>query len=1135
MMKNKMLFCLLSLVFLRLATVMGQNLNPIGKNEDIIQGFGKKVTGLDFTYHSSLPDIEQALLVRALDGKQDMVWESEQVPDQPRGKFINVVWLGAVGANLGNVQMDLAVNGQQLFSFFTERRKAWNYDLPDGSRLSFRATLVDGPGDLFGFFFLRLPVDKVTPGKPVRLAVTASKRNSQAWYMTFQSSIPTGLTFKSYPALKKVSGSLVQPVAVQVIWFGQPDKATLKINSRLARTFNLDFGVNQFTIHIPAVEQPTRYTFLLETKGLTQKEIIVLEPVRHWQVNFVQHTHTDIGYTRPQTEILAEHVRYIDYALDYCDATDSFPDEARFRWTCENSYAVEQYLKIRPEEQIQRLKERIREGRIEVTGMIFNFDETPDEQTYAASLDPVRLFLREGIPVTTAMQDDVNGFGWCLIDYFKPLGIRFVNMGINDSRALLPFDKPTAFWWESPSGNRVLAYRAEHYMIGNTHLGIHSQNFENFENSLMSYLDELAGKGYSYDLIPLQHSGYQTDNSPPSTLACDMVRQWNEKYEWPKLKTATISEFFEILESDHSMEIPVYRAAWPDWWTDGYATAAREAAAVRQAKAEIIANQGVLSIASLAGVSISEEIPDRIKEANRALHFYDEHTFGFAESVTAPLSESTLDQRGMKESYAWEASRRIRTLGEETMGFIQTLISRDPACPTLAIINTLNWPRSGFTEVYIDHQILPAGKSFRITSPDGNAVPVQALAHRSDGTYWGIWVSEIPPMGYKTYRIEVDPESDVRPAPASQNGIKEIENHYYKGVIDTATGTLSHLFDKELGLELVDSSAPWKMGQFVHEVLGNRSQMESRTLKDYSRYPLDSVWFDAYEEGPVWNTVRFKGESGATVAPAGFVVEMRMFNTCKRIDFVYRIRKKLESDPESIYISFPFLLPGGKIFCDVQGGILEAGVNQIPGSATDWNSVQNFASVRNSSAQILLASDRIPLMQFGGINTGRYQYGAKPATTHIYGWPMNNYWTTNFNADQRGELTFTYTLSSAADTSNLFATRFGWGNRIPLLARVLPPGRSNGQEPVASFLNIEPGNLLLINAKPEPTKHAVILQVREVAGRRAEIKAKNERRKNKEFELREVDVIGRPVGDGSEPVIFKPFESKFIQVKIHEQ
>ena len=65
------------------------------------------------------------------------------------------------------------------------------------------------------------------------------------------------------------------------------------------------------------------------------------------------------------------------------------------------------------------------------------------------------------------MQNDVNGAGWCLADYFSDIGIRYLTMGINKTRSILPFDKPTAFWWESPSGKRVLAYRADHYHLGN--------------------------------------------------------------------------------------------------------------------------------------------------------------------------------------------------------------------------------------------------------------------------------------------------------------------------------------------------------------------------------------------------------------------------------------------------------------------------------------------------------------------------------------------------------------------------------------------------------------------------------------------------------------------------------------------
>ena len=146
--------------------------------------------------------------------------------------------------------------------------------------------------------------------------------------------------------------------------------------------------------------------------------------------------------------------------------------------------------------------------------MYFNFNELPDEQILAASLQPFSRFRDLGIEVKTAMQNDVNGFGWSLLDYYHDLGVRYVNMGTHGHRALIAFDMPTLFWWESPSGKRMLAYRGEHYMIGNTHFKIHGGNFNVFEEELLTYLQELEKKGYAYDLISIQHSGFITDNSP---------------------------------------------------------------------------------------------------------------------------------------------------------------------------------------------------------------------------------------------------------------------------------------------------------------------------------------------------------------------------------------------------------------------------------------------------------------------------------------------------------------------------------------------------------------------------------------------------------------------------------------------
>ena len=39
------------------------------------------------------------------------------------------------------------------------------------------------------------------------------------------------------------------------------------------------------------------------------------------------------------------HADYIRQAVEYADATADFPDESRFRWTCESLLMVEEFLR----------------------------------------------------------------------------------------------------------------------------------------------------------------------------------------------------------------------------------------------------------------------------------------------------------------------------------------------------------------------------------------------------------------------------------------------------------------------------------------------------------------------------------------------------------------------------------------------------------------------------------------------------------------------------------------------------------------------------------------------------------------------------------------------------------------------
>lgn len=934
----------------------------------------------------------------------------------------------------------------------------------------------------------------------------------------------SGVTGKQLPAVYKTAHGMMQKVEMVVAYEGASVSADVKLGNELKKV-ELKEGENKILFEIPLQQKNVKLSYEVLVAGEKKTGKIAVGPVRHWQMNMVQHTHTDIGYTRSQMEILAEHQRYIDYALDYCDATDSYPEFAKFKWTCEIAWAVSEYLKNKPAKQIERLKKRVDEGRIEIAGMYLNFDELPDEQTLAASLAPLKLFREKGLKAELAMQNDVNGIGWCFSEFFPDLGVKYINMGTHGHRALICFDKPTVFWWESPSGKKILTYRAEHYHTGNM-WGIHADNFEAFEKRVLDYLDEMEAKNYPYDVLAIQHSGYLTDNAPPSTKSSEMLLKWNEKYEWPKLRTAVASEFIKSVEKDYASQIPTVRGAWPDWWTDGFASGAREAAVSRITHADAIASQGALSFAQMQGAVLPDNTNNQIDEINNALLFYDEHTFGHSESVRKPYELETWEQRSLKQSYAWEAYRRVSLLGEVAMGALQQFTPK-VSDPSLVVYNTLNWAYSGIAKVYIDHQQLPADKDFEIVDEKGRVMPAQASESRRDGTYWNVYVKDIPALGYAQYYIRVKDAPRKPLVRETKFTNPRVENQWYTIDFNARKGTISKLFDKELGKQLLAEKPEWEMGEFIYEMIDSRRPMEQYRKPQFLRRSPERMRFVHFEEGPIWNVYRFVTETPAGRDAENLIVEYRVFNVEKKIEIVYKLRKQAVTDPEAVYVAFPYEVADGKIWLDVPGGNIEAGVDQIPGSSNDWYTVQNYAAARNQNSQIIMGSCEIPLMQFGAINTGRYEAGAKPQTTNMYSWPMNNYWVTNFNADQMGQIQWSYFITSSADNSLQRATRFSWENRIPLRARVLPAGNdAQTVLPAKSIFRIIPDNLLLVNMKPVENEQAVLLQLREVGGERATFAVESETiRFNRPVVC---NVLGESV-DGS-TLEFKPWENKFIKL-----
>ncbi len=1110
-----------------------------GQMRNYLQGYSKEIDGKRFGYHSPIPSVNTSLLVRGQDDYKKIIWETEKVPEKSEGNYLQFIWLFGMDVVQDPVTFHLEVNNEKYIQFSSSKLSTTGQRVfmgENGSELLLNVTMLDKYKDQMGFAILKVPTSIANPGMPLQLAISAEPENNNAWFMIFKSQVHSSIDIYQNKVVAKESGNLYHSISIDIVHIGDPCEALINVGERKMK-MELTAGFNKAEMNLPIAEDTLDLVAVVKIgEKDAQKIQFQLAPVKKWEVFLVQHTHTDIGYTRPQEEILPEHLRYIDMALDFCDQTDDYPDNSKFRWTCETSWSVREYLKSRPQEQIDRLLKRIQEGRIEATGMFLNFSEIADEGALAEQTRTLRMLKNKGIDVTTAMQNDVNGIAWCMVDYYHNTDVKYLNMGIHAHRARKPFQKPTSFWWESPAGNRLLAYRSEHYQHGNS-LALTTGQQDVLRTNLSQYLTSLENRGYPYKKIALQFSGYITDNSPPSDEVCDIIRAWNEKYEWPKLRSALARDFLIWLDEQHHDDLQTNKVAWPDWWTDGVASAFHETKVVRNTQSKMTAITTLLSCSGLMGIPWPSGVVGEITDIYDNLLFYDEHTHGAAESVSDPLAQNTIRQWNMKSAYAWEATKKANLLEEKAMGFIQPSFADKQ--PVIIVFNSLNITRSGMVELFIQNTEIPPGIPYKILDKDNISQPSMVMSQRMEGAYYRIWVKDVPPVGFKKLYINI---GEKTPLHKSTELIRE--NSYYKLEFSEQDGIITSIYDKELNMELLDQEDTLTLGQVIYERLPNRHDLERLTnnTRDTVYRPLNEVRtklenINIVDEfnGAIYSSVTYNGKLTGCADDRGVDIEIRLYHLEKKISIHYRMFKLAVTDPESVYVSFPFKLDEGKFAFDVPGGIVIPGVNQLGGSSSDWNTVQGMASVRNTKNQILLSSPDVPLVQFGDINTGRYYYRLNPTTNHIFSWVLNNYWVTNFKASQEGEMRWSYSITSSNNNSDSYATNFGWSERVPFLTRVIMPEKGNdSSSTVGSLMNLNNENILLVSAYPALDKNGIILHLRETGGMHNHLDINKIISETRAKSAVEVNILEEEIKEISGSIHIDHYETKFIKLRFHD-
>lgn len=128
-------------------------------------------------------------------------------------------------------------------------------------------------------------------------------------------------------------------------------------------------------------------------------------------VYIVHHSHTDVGYTDLQEQVIYNQVNNIRNVVSILKkGHEEDRPEKDFKWNCETYYCVEQFLKSAAKEEKEDFFALVKKGNIGISATWLNFNDLVDvEMLDDKTRKMQQLFTQEGFPVRTAMNADING------------------------------------------------------------------------------------------------------------------------------------------------------------------------------------------------------------------------------------------------------------------------------------------------------------------------------------------------------------------------------------------------------------------------------------------------------------------------------------------------------------------------------------------------------------------------------------------------------------------------------------------------------------------------------------------------------------------------------------------------------
>ena len=496
-------------------------------------------------------------------------------------------------------------------------------------------------------------------------------------------------------------------------------------------------------------------------------------------------------------------------------------------------------------ELFEQIRKRVAEGRWEVTGgwWVEPDCNIPSGESFVRQALYGQRYLEEklGVVATTGSNVDPFGHSAMLPQLLCKSGLdSYVFLRPGPLELTLP---GPYFWWESPDGSRVLAYRIPHeYCAPGADLR------EHVEKALAELPGDRAELMVFY--------GVGNHGGGPTRANLDSIARLNGDDGLPELACSSTRAFFDsIVEEDG---IPVHRGELQHHAVGCYSAHSGVKRWNRRAENLL---QRAEKWAAIADVLGGPSYPlAELTEAWKLILFNQFHDTLAGTSIRSAY-EDARDQYGHASSIAAAAFNRAAQSISRRID-----IPPEPEMRPVVVFNPHSWRLR--TDVELEYTWLaPSGA--RIVDDEGTEVPVQAI--RPETTMSSsrgrlVFPADLPPLGYRVYRIF---PGSTEFAPVAVTGTT-LENEFVAVEIDPATGWLSRLESKATGTNV---AAPGSHAVVVDD----RSDTWGHLVRAFDQVAgeFECTSVRLVEHGPVRAVLRVESRFGASTLVEEIVLGAR--------------------------------------------------------------------------------------------------------------------------------------------------------------------------------------------------------------------------------------------------------------------